>query len=108
MVRVVLSIENTIPIIRSTFRRRRGLEARKNHIQPVGAWFSQVGKLHQVHHIWQYASLEERKAKREEAWKAVGWSDTVTKVGHNPKSCHVAAFIPRSRCAHFRLDRHQR
>lgn len=21
---------------------------------PVGAWFSQVGRLHQVHHIWQY------------------------------------------------------
>lgn len=22
--------------------------------QPVGAFFSQVGQLHEVHHIWQY------------------------------------------------------
>lgn len=60
--------------------RRRGIDARRNHISPVGAWFSQVGRLHQVHHIWQFESLEERKAKREEAWKAVGWSDTVVKA----------------------------
>lgn len=34
--------------------RRIGIEARKKVIAPVGAWFSQVGRLHQVHHIWQY------------------------------------------------------
>lgn len=33
-----------------------------------------------MHHIWQFNSLEERKLKREEAWKAAGWSDTVVKV----------------------------
>lgn len=60
--------------------RRRGIDARKNHIRPVGAWFSQVGRLHEVHHIWQHASLEQRKATREEAWKAPGWSETVTKA----------------------------
>ncbi|KAF8324050.1 NIPSNAP-domain-containing protein [Clavulina sp. PMI_390] len=59
---------------------RRGIDARKEHIRPVGAWFSQVGRLHQVHHIWQHKSLEERKATRELAWKAAGWSDTVVKT----------------------------
>lgn len=59
---------------------RRGLEARRTHVQPVGAWFSQVGRLHQVHHIWQYESLEQRKAIREEAWKVGGWSETVIKT----------------------------
>lgn len=34
--------------------RRRGIEARRKFIEPVGAWFSQVGRLHQVHHMWQY------------------------------------------------------
>jgi NIPSNAP len=34
--------------------RRRGIEARKKLVTPVGAWFSQVGRLHQVHHLWQY------------------------------------------------------
>jgi hypothetical protein len=35
-------------------RRRRGIEARRKWVSPVGAWFSQVGHLHQVHHLWQY------------------------------------------------------
>ena len=36
------------------FFRRRGIEARRKSVAPVGAWFSQVGRLHQVHHMWQY------------------------------------------------------
>lgn len=35
--------------------RRRGIEARMKLVKPVGAWFSQVGRLHQVHHLWQYS-----------------------------------------------------
>jgi hypothetical protein len=34
--------------------RRRGIEARRKSVAPVGAWFSQIGRLHQVHHMWQY------------------------------------------------------
>lgn len=34
--------------------RRRGIEARRKFVAPVGAWFSQAGRLHQVHHLWQY------------------------------------------------------
>jgi len=34
--------------------RRRGIEARRKYVTPVGAWFSQLGRLHQVHHMWQY------------------------------------------------------
>ena len=40
------------PYLRNS--RRRGIEARRKSIAPVGAWFSQVGRLHQVHHMWQY------------------------------------------------------
>jgi len=60
---------------------RSGIEARRHTISPVGAWFSQVGQLHQVHHLWQYDSMEARKEKRETAWKTQGWSNTVTKTG---------------------------
>lgn len=35
-------------------RRRKGIEARRQFVEPVGAWFSQIGRLHQVHHMWQY------------------------------------------------------
>ncbi|ELU39441.1 NIPSNAP domain-containing protein [Rhizoctonia solani AG-1 IA] len=58
---------------------RSGIEARKQFVKPVGAWFSQVGRLHEVHHLWQYPDLETRKLTRERAWKVDGWSDTVHK-----------------------------
>lgn len=35
-------------------RRRKGIEARRKFVAPVGAWFSQIGRLHQVYHMWQY------------------------------------------------------
>ncbi|KAI9638889.1 uncharacterized protein MKK02DRAFT_41916 [Dioszegia hungarica] len=56
---------------------RRGLEARRRFVSPVGAFFSQVGQLHEVHHIWQYPDMETRKATREQAWSVGTWSDTV-------------------------------
>ncbi|GAA5874019.1 hypothetical protein JCM5296_001062 [Sporobolomyces johnsonii] len=60
---------------------RVGLEARlaSGHY-PVGAWFSQVGKLHQVHHLWQYQSLEARRLQREKSWQIDNWSSTVSKT----------------------------
>jgi len=60
---------------------RVGLEARlaSGH-SPVGAWFAQIGKLHQVHHMWQYDSLEQRRRTREKAWNIDTWSGTVSKT----------------------------
>ncbi|SCZ93629.1 BZ3500_MvSof-1268-A1-R1_Chr6-3g08782 [Microbotryum saponariae] len=60
---------------------RVGLEARlRSGHSPLGAWFSQLGELHQVHHMWHYATLEERRATREKAWTIDTWSGTVTKT----------------------------
>lgn len=61
--------------------RRVGLEARlaSGH-SPIGAWFSQIGKLHQVHHMWHYDSLEQRRLTRQKAWEIDTWSGTVSKV----------------------------
>ena len=47
LAKVLVNTDSHVP-------RRIGIEARKKVIAPVGAWFSQVGRLHQVHHIWQY------------------------------------------------------
>jgi len=47
---------------------RAGIEARRSLVSPIGAWFSHVGRLHQVHHLWQYPSMERRKEVREQAW----------------------------------------
>ncbi|WVQ94302.1 hypothetical protein IAU59_001381 [Kwoniella sp. CBS 9459] len=68
---------------------RKGLEARKRFVQPVGAFFSQVGQLHEVHHIWQYPDMETRKMTREQAWSVGSWSDTVqetVKLAYGMKS----------------------
>ncbi|KAJ2921022.1 hypothetical protein H1R20_g16073, partial [Candolleomyces eurysporus] len=58
---------------------RRGIEARRQFVAPVGAWFSQIGRLHQTHHLWQYPDLQARKDLRQKAWQLDGWAETVTK-----------------------------
>ncbi|KAI1823772.1 NIPSNAP family protein [Xylaria intraflava] len=59
---------------------RRGLKARREVMEGVGAWFVQIGDLNTVHHLWQFANLEERKARRERSWKQEGWAETVHKT----------------------------
>lgn len=54
-----------------------GLECRRMFTEPVGAWFSQLGDLNYVHHMWVYPNLHERKMTREQAWKVDGWAETV-------------------------------
>ncbi|EIW73394.1 hypothetical protein TREMEDRAFT_25378, partial [Tremella mesenterica DSM 1558] len=65
---------------------RRGLEARRRFVQPVGAFFSQVGQLHEVHHIWQYPDMETRKSTREQAWSVGTWSETTVKLTQSMRS----------------------
>jgi hypothetical protein len=59
---------------------RRGLKARREVMEGVGAWFVQIGDLNTVHHLWQFANLEERKLRREQSWSIEGWGDTVHKT----------------------------
>jgi hypothetical protein len=59
---------------------RRGLKARREVMEGVGAWFVQIGDLNTVHHLWQFANLEERKARREQSWQIEGWADTTHKT----------------------------
>lgn len=59
---------------------RRGLKARREVMEGVGAWFVQIGELNTVHHLWQFADLEERKVRREKSWSIEGWGETVHKT----------------------------
>ncbi|EXJ58894.1 hypothetical protein A1O7_06324 [Cladophialophora yegresii CBS 114405] len=59
---------------------RKGLKARREVMEGVGAWFVQIGDLNTVHHLWQFADLEERKLRREMSWGIEGWGDTVHKT----------------------------
>lgn len=59
---------------------RRGLKARREVMEGVGAWFVQIGDLNTVHHLWQFADLEERRTQREKSWMVEGWGDAVHKT----------------------------
>ncbi|KAK3674406.1 hypothetical protein LTR78_005875 [Recurvomyces mirabilis] len=59
---------------------QKGLSARREVMEGVGAWFVQIGELNVVHHLWQFADLEERRARREQSWSVPGWGETVHKT----------------------------
>ncbi|KAI0066490.1 NIPSNAP-domain-containing protein [Artomyces pyxidatus] len=73
---------------------RKGIEARRKFVEPVGAWYAQVGRLHQVYHIWQYPDLQTRKEKRDEAWQLDGWADTVHKTAQLAKFMDSLIMVP--------------
>jgi len=57
-----VSISMETKLLLTDSHRRRGIEARRKLVAPVGAWFSQVGRLHQVHHMWQYPLVDNKIA----------------------------------------------
>jgi hypothetical protein len=73
---------------------RRGLKARREVMEGVGAWFVQIGELNTVHHLWQFANLEERKVRREQSWSIEGWGDTVHKTTPLIQSMKSRVLIP--------------
>ncbi|PVU99762.1 hypothetical protein BB560_005454 [Smittium megazygosporum] len=54
-----------------------GLQFRSNLPRLKGAWYSKNGTLNQVHHIWAYESMAERRKFRRADWDSKGWSDSV-------------------------------
>jgi len=73
---------------------RRGLRARREVMEGVGAWFVQIGELNTVHHLWQFADLEERKVRREQSWDVPGWGDTVHKTVPLIQSMKSRVLVP--------------
>ncbi|KAI9660838.1 MAG: hypothetical protein M1829_006448 [Trizodia sp. TS-e1964] len=73
---------------------RRGLKARREVMEGVGAWFVQIGELNTVHHLWQFADLEERKLRRERSWGIEGWGETVHKTVPLIQSMRSRILIP--------------
>lgn len=73
---------------------RRGLSARREVMEGVGAWFVQIGDLNTVHHLWQFANLEERKVRREQSWGVEGWAETVHKTVPLIQSMQSRILVP--------------
>ncbi|KAI0294935.1 NIPSNAP-domain-containing protein [Russula brevipes] len=92
---------------------RKGIEARKKIVRPVGAWFSQLGRLNQVYHLWQYpcvpfifpclgsrintrtrSDLETRKEMRENSWQLDGWASTIHKTSQLSRTMDSLILTP--------------
>ena len=59
-----------------------GFEIQKSHLgEPVGYYFSEVGDLNQIVHMWRYESFEERAEKRTALFSDPAWLEYVGKVG---------------------------
>lgn len=58
--------------------RARGINFRSNQ---VAGFFSQIGQLYMVHHVWHYKDLQSRKDVREDSWTKPGWDEIVAYTG---------------------------
>ncbi|KAK2580254.1 hypothetical protein KPH14_012506 [Odynerus spinipes] len=55
----------------------KAINYRRNNDEPYAGYFSQIGRLYNVHHIWCYKDLQSRKETRESAWRSPGWDECV-------------------------------
>ncbi|XP_037092965.1 protein NipSnap-like isoform X2 [Pollicipes pollicipes] len=55
----------------------RAIHYRREGDEAFAGFFSQVGRLYNVHHIWCYDDLQHRKETRENAWFKPGWDECV-------------------------------
>lgn len=53
------------------------IKYRQKHNEDVGGFFTQIGELYVVHHLWAYKNLSVRKQTREAAWDSPHWADCV-------------------------------
>jgi len=56
----------------------RGINYRNKNECAAAGFFSQVGPLYNVNHLWAYKDMKTRREMRESAWQRPGWNDTVT------------------------------
>lgn len=50
-----------------------GIEIQKSHLGTlVGYFFSEIGTINEIVHIWAFASLDDREARRERLWPIPG------------------------------------
>ncbi|XP_069470980.1 protein NipSnap homolog 2 [Ambystoma mexicanum] len=55
----------------------RAIGYRQDNDEAVAGFFSQIGQLYMVHHLWAYADLQSRDDTRNAAWQKDGWDECV-------------------------------
>ena len=72
----------------------RAINYRRNNNEAYAGFFSQIGRLYNVHHIWCYKSYQERKETRENAWRQPGWDECVAYTVPLIREMHCRILIP--------------
>ncbi|XP_060532690.1 protein NipSnap [Cylas formicarius] len=72
----------------------RAINHRKNNDEPFAGFFSQIGRLYNVHHIWCYEDLLKRKETRESAWRSPGWDECVAYTVPLIREMHCRIMVP--------------
>ncbi|NWX46208.1 NIPS1 protein, partial [Steatornis caripensis] len=62
---------------RASGRPARAIKYRQENQEAVGGFFSQIGELYVVHHLWAYRDLQSREETRNAAWRKRGWDENV-------------------------------
>jgi len=73
---------------------QRAITFRQSHNEAWGGYFSQVGRLYNVHHIWCYKSMADRKKSREAAWTHPGWDQIVAYTVPLISNMHTRIIYP--------------
>ncbi|KAL7836870.1 hypothetical protein AOLI_G00281540 [Acnodon oligacanthus] len=55
----------------------RAIKYRQENNEAVGGFFTQIGELYVVHHLWAYKDLQSREETRNSAWLKEGWDVNV-------------------------------
>lgn len=93
----------------------RAIHFRRNNNESFAGFFSQIGRLYNVHHIWcqqavflwqsfglfcyiklilGYEDLQERKETRESAWRSPGWDECVAYTVPLIREMHCRILVP--------------
>jgi len=74
----------------------KAINYRRNNDEPFAGYFSQIGRLYNVHHIWCYKNLQSRKETRESAWRSPGWDECVAYTVPLIREMHCRILSPTS------------
>ncbi|EFA05012.1 protein NipSnap [Tribolium castaneum] len=72
----------------------RAINFRQNNDEAFAGFFSQIGRLYNVHHIWCYEDLNKRKETRESAWRSPGWDECVAYTVPLIREMHCRIMVP--------------
>lgn len=74
----------------------KAINYRRNNNESFAGFFSQIGRLYNVHHIWCYKNLQARMETRESAWRSPGWDECVAYTVPLIRETHSRILSPTS------------